>query len=59
MNDESQFMLIPEVAEATRVSASTVRHWIRSGKLASVRPGRRRLIERRDFERFLKQRAGR
>jgi excisionase family DNA binding protein len=31
----------------------TVRHWITMGKLASVRPGRRRLVRRTDLDAFL------
>jgi excisionase family DNA binding protein len=47
-------MLIAEVAREARVSVSSVRHWLRTGKLNSVRPARRRLIARDEFERFMK-----
>ncbi len=46
-------LLLTEVAAMARVSVSTVRHWIRVGRLASVRPGRRRMVFRTELERFL------
>jgi excisionase family DNA binding protein len=53
MNERDRYMLLSEVASEARVSLSSVRHWLRTGKLQSVRPGRRRLIRRTDFEQFL------
>lgn len=53
MNESSQLLLLEEVAREARVSLSTVRFWIGAGKLRSVRPGRRRLVRRSDFEAFL------
>jgi excisionase family DNA binding protein len=53
MVDKHRYMLIDEVAREARVSLSSVRHWLRTSKLKSVRPGRRRLVERSEFERFL------
>jgi excisionase family DNA binding protein len=53
MHDRQRYMLVDEVAREARVSLSSVRHWLRTGKLASVRPGRRRLIRRSDFDRFI------
>jgi excisionase family DNA binding protein len=53
MAEQQRFMLVHEVAREARVSLSTVRHWLRSGRLRSVRPGRRRMIARSDFERFV------
>jgi len=50
---EERFMLLSEVARDARASISTVRHWLRTGRLPSVRPGRRRLVRRQDFERFM------
>jgi excisionase family DNA binding protein len=47
------FLLLSEVAEEARTTLSTVRHWIATGKLASVRPGRRRLVRRADLDAFL------
>jgi len=49
----SPFLLLVEVAEETRTPLSTVRHWVASGKLASTRPGRRRLVRRTDLDAFL------
>jgi excisionase family DNA binding protein len=55
-NDE--FLFLDEVMRLTRAeSISTVRHWLRTGKLASVRPGRRRLVRRSDLEQFLRRGA--
>ena len=55
MAEEQRFMLVDEVAREARVSLSTVHHWLRTGRLKSVRPGRRRLIARDDFERFVRE----
>lgn len=52
MLDKRRFLTIEECAAEARVSPSSVRHWLRSG-LKSVRPGRRRLIERVEWERWL------
>lgn len=49
------FLLLDEVADLARVSVDTVRFWIRAGKLASVRPGRRRMVRRDVLEAFLRQ----
>jgi excisionase family DNA binding protein len=49
----SEFLTLDETAERARVSVSTVRYWIRQKKLASVRPGRRRLVRRVDLDRLL------
>lgn len=48
-------LLLEEVAARARVSISTVRHWIATGKLESVRPGRRRLIRAADLRDFLER----
>lgn len=42
----SEFLFIEEVAELTRVPISCVRFWIRTGKLASLKPGRRVLVRK-------------
>lgn len=49
-----RYLLIDEAAQIARTSPSTVRHWIRSGRLPSSRPGRRRLIAAEDLERFIR-----
>lgn len=46
-------LTIAEAAETARTSPSTVRHWLAVGRLASVKPGRRRLIRRADLAAFL------
>ena len=48
-----RYLLLPEAALAARVSVSTVRAWIRQGRLPSTRPGRRRLVREKDLELFL------
>ena len=49
----NQYLLLTECAAEARVSVSTVRHWILTGRLASTRPGRRRLVRRVDLAAFL------
>lgn len=49
----SDYLFLPAVAEICGVSLDTVRHWIQSGSLPSVRPGRRRMVPRDELERFL------
>jgi len=55
MTNDSDLLRLEDVAQLARVSVSTVRHWIKTGRLASLRPGRRRLVQRSEFERFLRQ----
>jgi excisionase family DNA binding protein len=53
---DDDFLLLDEVMRLARAeSISTVRHWLRTGKLASVRPGRRRMVRRSDLEAFLRR----
>lgn len=47
------YLLLSEVAEIARTSVDSVRSWVRSGRLRSVKPGRRRLIRRDELEKFL------
>jgi len=47
------YLLLSEVAQIARTSVDSVRGWVRSGRLHSVKPGRRRLIRREELERFL------
>jgi excisionase family DNA binding protein len=49
----SEYLFLPAVAEICGVSLDTVRHWIQSGSLPSVRPGRRRMVLRAELDRFL------
>jgi excisionase family DNA binding protein len=48
-----EFLLLDEVARECRASVASVRYWIASGRLRSVRPGRRRLVSREDLDRFI------
>lgn len=56
---EPRLLLIEEVAMICRASPSTVRFWIKTGKLRSIRPGRRRLIPEADLQRLLSGRRSR
>jgi len=47
------YLLLGEVAAIARTSIDSVRGWLRSGRLRSVKPGRRRLVRREELERFL------
>lgn len=50
--ETTSYLFLSEVAELARVSVDTVRFWVRAGKLASVRPGRRRMVQRDVLEAF-------
>ena len=58
MTNDGDLLQLVDVSRLARVSVSTVRHWIKTGRLASLRPGRRRLVLRGEFERFLKEPRG-
>ena len=47
-------LYLHEVAELTRVPLSSVRRWIATGKLRSLRPGRRRVVRADDLEAMLR-----
>jgi excisionase family DNA binding protein len=47
------YLTTEEVAERARASVATVRYWMHVGKLASSRPGRRRLVRDDVLTRFL------
>ena len=49
------YMTTEEIASEARVSRRTVEWWIWTGKLPSVRPGRRRLVRRSDFTAFMRR----
>jgi excisionase family DNA binding protein len=49
----NDLLLLSEVAEMTRTALSCVRFWVRTGKLASLKPGRRVLVRRSVLEQFL------
>jgi excisionase family DNA binding protein len=48
-----QLLSVKEVAEITRAGVSTVRAWIREGKLKSVKVGHFRRVRVADLERFI------
>ncbi|HKO49979.1 MAG TPA: helix-turn-helix domain-containing protein [Polyangiaceae bacterium] len=58
VTNPGDLMLLEEVAAVARVSAETVRYWIKQGRLASVRPGQRRMVRREDLEAFLYRTQG-
>ena len=51
----NDLLLVEEIAEECRVPPSTVRHWLRTSRMPSGKLGRRRVVRREDFERFLRQ----
>jgi excisionase family DNA binding protein len=51
------FMTVREVADLTRVSEATVRHWIKDGDLRAIDVGREFRIIPRDLEAFLERHA--
>jgi excisionase family DNA binding protein len=53
MADGPDLLILPEVAEMCRTTISSVRDWIRNGRLAAYRPGRRVLVRRADVEAML------
>jgi excisionase family DNA binding protein len=54
---DHEFYTVPEAARLLRVSQPTIWRWIRSGRLAAVRVGRRAVrIRREDLERALSPR---
>ncbi|HET7540047.1 MAG TPA: helix-turn-helix domain-containing protein [Polyangiaceae bacterium] len=56
----NELLFLEEVAELTRARMSCVRFWVRTGKLPSLRPGRRVMVRREVLEKFLTnaERAG-
>jgi len=52
-----EFIKLPVIAEYFGVPVSTVRSWCARGRLPSVKPGRHRLVLKRDFEAFCHQNA--
>lgn len=50
---KSPLLTLVECAEIARTPLSSIRAWCASGKLRSVRPGRRRLVLAADLAEFL------
>jgi excisionase family DNA binding protein len=48
-----RFLRVDEVAQEARVSLSTVRHWLRVGRLGSVKLGKHRVVPREAFEQMI------
>jgi excisionase family DNA binding protein len=55
----SEWLWLDDVARMTRAPLSTVRFWCAQGKLLSIRPGRRRMVHRKELARFLAQEPSR
>ena len=53
MNENLRYLKLSEVATVARTSVSTVRHWLWTGRLKSIKPGRLRLISEADLFAFL------
>ena len=49
----SEWLFAEDIAREMRVLVATVRYWIKTRKLASVRPGRRLLVLRQDLDALL------
>jgi len=51
---DETFLTLAEVSEIARTPLSSVRAWCRDGRLASCKPGRRRMVRESDLTVFLK-----
>lgn len=52
MLKEDKYLTIEEVADKLRVTAWTVREWVKSGRLQAIKPGHQYLIAESVLERF-------
>jgi excisionase family DNA binding protein len=52
-NDTTEFMTVAEAAQHARVSAATVRRWVRVGELTKHKAGTRVIVRRDELEKFL------
>lgn len=50
---DQQLLLVPEVAALARVSVGTVRYWIATRRLPSLKPGRRVMVRLAALQQFL------
>lgn len=48
-----KLLTIEEVAEVTRTPLSSVRSWVYSGRLTTIKPGRHRLVMEEALRQFL------
>lgn len=46
-------LTLEEAASIARAPIGSIRHWCATGRLASIRPGRRRLVKRADLATLL------
>jgi excisionase family DNA binding protein len=51
------YLTLKEVAEELGASLHSVRFWVKSGTLPSVRPGRLRIVERSALRAFMQRNA--
>lgn len=51
--ESAELLTLPEVAKILKVSLSTVRAWIREGRLPSVKVGHFRRVISEDLKRFI------
>ena len=49
----TDLLFLEEVAAVMRVPVSSVRYWIRKGRLQSLKPGRRVLVRRTELQDFI------
>jgi excisionase family DNA binding protein len=54
-----EWFTLPQIAEMLGVNASTVRHWVSTGRLSAEKRGRRWMVERNDLELIIAQRRRR
>jgi len=52
VRDPDELLTVEEVARIVKASVSTVRKWIRTGELRSVKVGRLRRVRRADLQSF-------
>jgi excisionase family DNA binding protein len=57
MTSTDEYLTLDEIADLTRTPLSSVRAWVRLGKLAATRPGRRVLVSRTDLDTLLRTSA--
>jgi excisionase family DNA binding protein len=55
VSPDQQLLLIPEIAAYARASVGTIRYWIATGKLASLKPGRRVMVRLSVLQKFLSE----
>lgn len=52
---EQKFLPVEKLKELTGISEHTWRHWIREGRVPSVKLGKRVLVRVEDFNRFIEK----